>query len=459
MSMRPRVVIAGANSGSGKTTVTMGLIAAIRARGTAAQPFKAGPDLIDPGYHTAAAGQPCRNLDTMLLPGDRLLELFDRSAPEGGVSVIEGVMGLFDGAGARDERGSTAHLAKTLASPVILTVNGKAMGRSAAALVAGFSGFDPETQVKGVIFNNISGERHYLLLKEAVEDHTGIPVLGWLPARDDIALPERRMGLVPAAINPQARALAETLGRMAEESMDIGGVLSIARSAPPLPSFLPSVFTAPGAGSAVIAAARDEAFSLCWRDNLDILEHLGAEIEYFSPLEDSALPPDAEGVYIGGDFPEEFAPALAENAPLKHALRESAAGGMPVLAGAGGLKYLAGQLEDREGRLHAMAGVLPGATRAVKKAVLGYFSGRLDRPVLPGEEGKELAGRLFHYSSYDPGRDAHVLSMTLNRDGVLLRDGPALNNVFASFLGLHFGTDLSPAVRLIRAAVRYRQKS
>ena len=199
--------------------------------------------------------------------------------------------------------------------------------------------------------------------------------------------------------------------------MDIGGVLSIARSAPPLPSFLPSVFTAPGAGSAVIAAARDEAFSLCWRDNLDILEHLGAEIEYFSPLEDSALPPDAEGVYIGGDFPEEFAPALAENAPLKHALRESAAGGMPVLAGAGGLKYLAGQLEDREGRLHAMAGVLPGATGAVKRPYSAISPAGSTGRYFRSEEGKELAGRLFHYSSYDPGRDAHVLSMTLNRDG------------------------------------------
>ena len=177
----PRIILAGTNSGSGKTTVTMGIAAALSARGLAVQPFKAGPDYIDPGFHSAAAGRPCRNLDTMLLPRGSILELFSRSTAGADIAVIEGVMGLFDGAGALDERGSTAHLAKILAAPVVLVVNGKAMARSAAALVAGFARFDRRVAVKAVIFNNLGSEGHYRILREAVETETGIPVLGYLP--------------------------------------------------------------------------------------------------------------------------------------------------------------------------------------------------------------------------------------------------------------------------------------
>lgn len=458
MSMHPRVVIAGTGSGSGKTTVTMGLLAAIGATGEAAQPFKAGADMIDPGYHTAAAGRPCRNLDTMLLSRDRLLELFSRSAPGGGLSVIEGVMGLFDGAGAREERGSTAHLAKLLASPIILTVNGKAMGRSAAALVAGFARFDPETEIRGVIFNNLGSERHYLLLKEAVEGDTGIPALGWLPRKDDVALPERRLGLVPAGLRPGTEALPGRLKALVEEHIDVKRVISIARSAPPLPAFEPSIFVAPPAGRAVIAAARDGAFCFPGQDNLDILGHLGAEIKFFSPIEDSDLPAGAAGVFFDGDFPEEFAPRLAENLPMKKALRKAAKAGMPILAGAGGLKLLAERFTDKNGATHAMAGVLPGSSGPSDRLTLGYCAGRLAKTVLAGEEGDTLSGRLFHYSTYDPGGIDDVFSLALERNGALLRDGPARGNVFASFLSLHFGTDLSPAARLIRAAERYGQK-
>lgn len=454
----PRVTIAGTGSGSGKTTVAMGVISALTARGLAVQPYKAGADRVDPGYHTAASGRPCRNLDTMLLPRDRLLELFSRSAPREGISVIEGVMGLFDGAGPRDERGSTAHLTKVLAAPVILAADGRGMGRSAAALVAGFSRFDTRVPVRGVIFTNIGGERHFRLLKEAVEGDTGVPVLGCLPRRESLVLPGRRMGLVPADLNPRTSDLTDSLGRLAEEWIDLEAVVILARSAPPLPDFEPSLFTSTAAGRAVIAVARDEAFCFCRQDSLDILEHLGAEIRCFSPLKDSALPEGAGGVYMEGDFPDEFASLLAANEPLKKAVRESADRGMPILAGAGGLVWLAERLVDREGKVHPMVGVLPGTVKTADTLTLGYRDGWLDRDALPGCRGMKLRGRLFHYLDYDPEGEESIFSLTLTKDGTLSRDGPARKNVFASFLGLHLGTDPEPAARLIKAAALYGKK-
>ncbi len=285
----PRIILAGTNSGSGKTTVTMGIAAALSARGLAVQPFKAGPDYIDPGFHSAAAGRPCRNLDTMLLPRGSILELFSRSTAGADIAVIEGVMGLFDGAGALDERGSTAHLAKILAAPVVLVVNGKAMARSAAALVAGFARFDRRVAVKAVIFNNLGSEGHYRILREAVETETGIPVLGYLPRSESIALPERHLGLTPAAEHGALGELTERVRRLTGEHIDVDRLVSLAGAAPDLPAFRPSLFSSPPAAEARIAVALDEAFHFYYHDNLDILEHLGAELLPFSPLRDRDL--------------------------------------------------------------------------------------------------------------------------------------------------------------------------
>ena len=455
----PRLVIAGTNSGSGKTTLVTALAAALSARGMEVQPFKAGPDYIDGGYHTAASGRCGRNLDTMLLPRDRLLELFSRSAPREGISVIEGVMGLFDGAGPRDERGSTSHLAKTLSAPVILAINGKGMGRSAAALAAGFSRFDPALLVKGVVFNCLGSERHYRLLKEAVEGDTGIPVLGYLPRLESLALPERRMGLIPASGSKEAEVVAANLGRLAEEHLDIPGLLTAARSAPPPPSFEPSLFTLTPAGRAVIAVAMDGAFQFYYRDNLDILEHLGAELKFFSPLADPALPPGTCGIYLGGGFPEDHGPALADNVSLRREIKSAAEDGMPIFGEGGGLMYLAERLADGRGEIYPMAGVFPGtAAMSDKRQGLGYCSGRLERDALPGKEGAELRGRLFHYSLYDREENDPLLTLALEKNGILFRDGPSVKNAFASYLHLHFGTDPSPAVRFIQAAALYGKK-
>jgi cobyrinic acid a,c-diamide synthase len=364
-------------------------------------------------------------------------------------------MGLFDGAGALDERGSTAHLAKILAAPVVLVVNGKAMARSAAALVAGFAGFDRRVAVKAVIFNNLGSEGHYRILREAVETETNLPVLGYLPRCESIALPERHLGLTPAAEHGAIGELTETVRRLTEEHIDVDRLIALAAAAPDLPAFRPSLFSSPPAAEARIAVAMDEAFHFYYQDNLDILEHLGAEIVPFSPLRDRDLPAGTEGIYIGGGFPEEFAAPLAGNVSIREGIRSAAEEGVPVLAECGGLMYLAERLEDRQGAVHPMAGVFPGVTRMGKRLqALGYHTGRLERAVLPGVKGTALKGHLFHWSQYDSEGNDHLFSLRLEKNGKLFRDGLARKNTFASYLHIHFGTNPAPAKRFLRTAAR-----
>ena len=452
----PRIVLAGANSGSGKTTVAAGIMAALVARGFTAAPFKAGPDYLDPALHSAAARRPCRNLDTMLLPRNALLELFSRAAYGADVAVVEGVMGLFDGAGALDERGSTAHLAKTLAAPVVLVVNGKAMARSAAALVMGFARFDRKVPVKGVIFNNLGSPGHYSILKEATEAETGIPVLGYIPRDEAVSVPERRLGLRPPEEQADLLRLMERLGTLAEAHLDLDGLMNLARGAPKLPAFKAALFASPAAVRVPIALAVDEAFSFYYQDNLDILEHLGADLIPFSPLRDKGLPKGTAGLYIGGGFPEEFAPGLASNASLIRAVGEKAAAGLPIFAEGGGLPYLTEGLEDKDGKVHPMAGVFPGTVRlADRRQALGYHSGRFIRTVLAGRKGALLKGRLFHWYQYDSQGNENLFSLRGEKNGRPFQDGLAWKKTFASFLHIHFGTNLSPARRFVVEAVRW----
>ena len=453
---RPRIVIAGTNSGSGKTTFTAGLIAALRSRGMTVQPFKTGPDYIDPGFHTLAAGRPCRNLDTMLLSRNSALELFDRNSSGADISVVEGVMGLFDGAGARDERGSTAHLAKTIQAPVILVVNGRSMARSASALVLGFSRFDRRVPVAGALLNALGSANHYRILKEAIEGDTGIPVFGYLPRTGDIAVPERHLGLVPSVEQEQGAETIERIRGLVEEHVDVGALLELARCAQVLPSYSPAIFVLPAKPiRARIAVARDEAFHFYYQDNLDILEHLGATLLPFSPLRDPKLPEGTQGVYIGGGFPEEFAGRLSANESLRAELRTAAVCGMPVFAECGGLMYLVEWLQDKSGATHGMVGVFPGITRMGKRLqALGYCGGTLERGALPGRKGATLRGHLFHWSIYDSEGNDDLFSLRLEKNGNVYRDGLSQKNAFASYLHLHFGTNPAPARRFLERAAK-----
>ena len=454
----PRLVIAGTCSGSGKTVFTAGLLELLRSRGLAVQPFKAGQDYIDSAYHTLAARRPCRNLDTMMLSGDGVRELFARAAAGADLSVIEGVMGLYDGAAPPDERGSTADLALELDAPVVLMVNGRGMGRSASALVYGFAGFDPNVRLCGVILNGLGSQGHYRLLKGAIEEDLGIDVLGWLPHNAAVAVPERRMGLALPDESRDGVGMITASADLVAKHVDLEALLEVARESPPLPSFRATVFAGPARGTRVgIAVAKDEAFCFYDRCNLDILEHLGAELVPFSPLSDRSLPSGVGGVYIGGGMPDDYAQGLEDNAALRSDLRAAADAGMPVLAEGAGMVYLVERLVDGTGAVHEMTGIFPGTARSEKRRqALGYWDGRLERAALPGAKGTKLRGRMFHYFSYDSGGNDDLFSMRLEKGESTVRDGLARKSAFASFLTVHFGSNPSLPERFLDRAEKYK---
>lgn len=483
--MTPRLVIAGSASNVGKTTVMTGLLAAVRTRGLRVQPFKAGPDYIDPTYHTLAAGQPGRNLDSWLVPHARLVAGFERATANADLAAIEGVMGLFDGLGYDGEVGSTAEIAKLLGAPVVVVLDVRAQARSAAATAVGFQRFDPAVRVVGFICNRVGSESHYLGVKGAIEAATGLPVLGGLPRVDELTIPERHLGLTPTGELDALEPLIAGLGELVERHCDIDHLLALARAAaPPARDDNRASFPAgngPGAlnGAAatygarvglaatarsgmeepVIAVARDHAFSFYYEDNLDLLRHCGARIVEFSPLADAGLPPGTSAVYLGGGFPELYAAELAANRNMRESLAAAVRAGLPCYAECGGLMYLAGGLLDLDGHAHPMVAVLPGvAVMQPRRAKLGYAIVRARRDTLLLRAGEEARGHEFHYSTWrgEPTEEQMAYDLTSPRGGVSRRDGFASGKLLASYVHLHFGHNPELARRFVEAAADFR---
>jgi cobyrinic acid a,c-diamide synthase len=450
----PRLTLGATHSGTGKTTLTMALILAVRRRGLTVQSYKVGPDYIDPGFHTLAAERPCRNLDTRMLGPDAVLELFQRSAEKADIALIEGVMGLYDGAGALDERGSTAHLAKTLQSPVILCIDASAMARSAAAVALGFTRFDPATPVGGFLFNNVGSRRHYETVKAAVEDATGIPVYGYVRRTPEALLPERHLGLVPAWENGSLPQSIVDLSEAVEETVEVDSLIEAARAAPPLPgpgrSILPPRSKRPSK-PVRIAVAYDSAFHFYYRDNLDILEMLGAELVNFSPLADDRLPDYIAGVYLGGGYPELHAAVLESNTSMRRCLREACEDGLPVYAECGGLMYLMDGLITFEGKRCEMAGVFPGTVKMEKKLhALGYYSATALKDSVAAKKGWKIPGHVFHWSSLIDIDPETEYAFRLNAPGKeAVFDGFARANTLASYFHIHFASDVRWASRFV----------
>lgn len=431
----PRVVIGGVSSGVGKTTVAAGIIAALRRRGLAVQPFKAGPDYIDPGYLAAAAGRPARNLDGWLIPPGRLAWVFDRACRDADLAVVEGVMGFFDGKSGLDDAGSTAQVARILDAPAVVVIDVRAMARSAAAVALGFARLDPTVRIAGFILNRVGSLRHLEWTRQAIEAATGLPVLGGLPEDPQLAVPERHLGLMTAAEREGTEALIGRLGARVAESVDLDRLLELARQAGPLPTPEPIPRSRPGR-PVRIGLARDRAFTFYYEDNLDLLRELGAELVTFSPLADSELP-DVDGLYLGGGFPELYAADLAANRPLKAAVRRAVGAGLPVYAECGGLMYLAEAIRDFAGRTHPMVGVIPGvAAMGGGRVKLGYLEVETLRPSAVGPAGRRLRGHEFHASEFPPPPPDQALYRVLNQPGRL--EGRAVRNVAASYLHVHF---------------------
>ncbi len=399
----PRVVIAATNSGAGKTSVSIALMAALAHKGLSVSPFKVGPDYIDPAFHAFVAGSASRNLDSWMLTADAVLRIFlDGCAalePGRGIAVIEGVMGCFDGQGAGND-GSTAHVAELLQAPVLLVVNARGMSRSAAAMVAGYRDFSPAMELGAVIFNQVSGDKHYNLLKDIVESETGVRCAGYLPHNADFSLKSRHLGLIPAEEAVGLRQKVEALASAALQTIDLDAVIILSRRAPALPYPVAESLSVAGDEAKIrMAVARDAAFSFYYQDNLDLLSRLGAKLVYFSPLADSRLPEGIHGLYLGGGFPEEFAERLCANHAIRRNIRELLLSGLPGYAECGGMLYLCQSLTDSAGKSHDMCGFFPDSARmAGRLQRFGYVEAEILKSGPLGPAGTSFRGHEFHHS-------------------------------------------------------------
>lgn len=449
--MTARVVVAGTSSSAGKTTVSCGLIGALRARGLRVQGFKVGPDYIDPSYHALASGRPGRNLDAFLSGPELIAPLFLHGARGADIAVIEGVMGLFDGASGHGELASTAHVAKLLRAPVLIVVDGSAMARSAAAVVHGFCSFDPELELAGVILNRLGSDHHEQLLREAIEP-LGVPVLGALRRDDRISAPERHLGLVPAGErDAETRRALATLTRAIDEHVDLDAVLALARDAPTLagPSWSPAVGEPVATGSR-IAIAQGVAFSFHYQENLELLAAAGAELLPFDPLCDQRLPDGAGALLLAGGFPEVFGAELAANTSLRTTVAAFARAGHPIVAECGGLLYLCAELDG-----HRMCGVLPGSARMTQRLTLGYREATAVTGSVYADKGERFRGHEFHYSQLEPvAGEYDSPAWRLAARGSERAEGFASASIHASYLHVNWAAYPGTALRLSQAAAR-----
>jgi cobyrinic acid a,c-diamide synthase len=439
-----RVVIAGTSSGAGKTSVACGVIGALRRRGLRVQGFKVGPDYIDPSYHALASGRPGRNLDAFLSRPELIAPLARHGAAGADVAVIEGVMGLFDGASGRGELASTAHVAKLLRAPVLLVVDAASMARSAAAIVHGYRTFDPEVDVAGVIFNKVGSDHHEQLLREAVAP-LGVPVLGALRRDPRVVAPERHLGLVPAGEREAAaRTALDALADAAAAYADLDGLIALARRAPALDG--PAWSAPPGGHAARIAIARGPAFSFHYEENLELLRAAGGELLPFDPLADERLPEEADALILAGGFPEVFGAQLSANARLR---AEVAAFGGPILAECGGLLFLCASLDERE-----MCGVLPAAAQMAGSLSLGYREAVAATSMPWIAAGTAVRGHEFHYARVAPDHEPGASAWTLAARGRVRAEGFARGTVQASFLHVHWAAFPEIPRRFVAAAAR-----
>jgi cobyrinic acid a,c-diamide synthase len=427
----PRLVVAGTHSGVGKTTVATGLLAALRLAGHRPAAAKVGPDFIDPGYHSLATGRPPRNLDPWLCGPEAIPPLAGRAASGSDLLVVEGVMGLFDGA-ADGQPSSTADVAELIRAPVVLVVDAGAMSESVAALVHGYATFDSRVSVAGVILNRVGSPGHETLLRDALSP-SGVPVLGALPRDDALLWRDRHLGLVPVA--EDATQVGRSLDRLAEvvrDHVDLEAVLALARSAPDM-TVGPVALPARGP-SLRVAVASGKAFSFTYADTIDCLEAAGCEISSFDPLVDESIPRGVHGIVVGGGFPEVYATELSSNHRLMVDLRTCVEAGVAVWAECGGLLLLTRRLDGR-----ALAGVVPASAKMTGGLTLGYRTAATRRPCPLGPPGTVIRGHEFHYSALDDPGDALELA---SRWGTTT-EGWSTPTLLATYLHHHPGGDPS----------------
>lgn len=477
------LVIAGERSGVGKTTVTLTLLASLRRRGGVVQSFKVGPDYIDPMFHQHVTGRACRNLDPVLTSEAYVQQCFARHSQESEYALVEGVMGLFDGIsslvtghssfttdrGQMTDFASTAHIARLVDLPVVLVIDCSRLSGSVAAIAHGYRCFDPRIKMAGVVLNRVGSDRHLSLLKDSLEP-LQLPILGVLRRQDNITIPDRHLGLVPTAELPQLNALIDHLADLGDTCFDWQRLLPLLKleQFPPSPntvrvkgkgerqkvlntSFPLSPLTFSQTTSKV-AVARDRAFNFYYQDNLDLLQQLGAELVFWSPLEDAGLPQGIQGMYFGGGFPEVFAQQLAENISVRDQVKRAILAGMPAIAECGGLMYLCEQIVDFEGKSWSMAGVLPTSAVMGGRLTLGYRRAVALQDNLLVAAGTNVYGHEFHRSRlisnpHQPLFETYRYDCEENMG----REGWGLpENVHASYVHLHWGESVEIPQRFLK---------
>jgi cobyrinic acid a,c-diamide synthase len=449
MSSQPALLIAGTHSGCGKTTLTLAIMAALAGRGLLVQPFKCGPDFIDPSLHQMVTGRISRNLDVRMCGAPFVRQTFAKHCPSLGCAVVEGVMGLFDGG-----EGSAATLAKTLDLPVILVIDVRSAAESVAAVVKGFATLDPALKLAGVICNRVGSEKHRNMVAGAIQTHCDVPIIGFLPRREEVNIPSRHLGLHMGEENPLAGKGLAQLAALAEQHLDLDLLLRIAgeRQALPLDEDTasgPISATDSGRNRVRIGVARDAAFCFYYEDNFDLLRAAGADLIFFSPLEDSALPPGLQGLYLGGGYPELYAHRLSTNQSMKDQIRTFSESGRPIYAECGGFMYLCRSIIDLEEAAFPMIGLYPFHTRMQPRLrSLGYRQPVVVQDCLMGPAGTVLHGHEFHYSAIE---EAHpeIASVFRLADGH--PEGYSHNNTLAGYTHLHWGRTPEVASHFVQA--------
>jgi len=468
----PGIVIAGTNSGCGKTTAAMGIMAALAARGLKVQPYKVGPDYIDPMFHTVLTGRDSINLDSWILSEDTVRYLFWKHGRDADIAVIEGVMGLYDGFGGTSVTGSTAHVAEITGVPVILVIDGSAMSLSSAALVKGFAKFNRNVNVAGVIANKVSGPGHFKLIKEAVESYNSIPVIGYLEPMDEVRIAGRHLGLVTAGEIKNIDEIAAILQKRTEKTVDIDMLLYISKKTGEI-NVNNSVSCRDyenvcgnmddDAPKLRIAVARDKAFCFYYKDNLELLESLGAELVYFSPLNDKKLPDDIHGLIIGGGYPELWAEDLEKNYSLRADIKRHIENGLPAYAECGGLMYLSESITCKNGKSFGMCSLIPGKcfmTQSLKR--FGYvYVKNLEDTVL-GQKGSEIKAHEFHYSeihTVDGISGCLEISKRDGGNGDIIKSrwncGYKVKNLLAQYAHLHFWSNPRYAENFVKKCMEH----
>ncbi|MET3507253.1 cobyrinate a,c-diamide synthase [Halalkalibacter oceani] len=456
--MQPRLLIAGTNSGVGKTTITLGLMAAFQRQGLTVQGFKCGPDYIDPSYHTALTKRISRNLDSWMLSRPLVSDIFLEGSRGADLSLIEGVMGLYDGKSTLSDEGSSADISILLKTPVVLVVNISSMARSAAAIVKGYQALNQEVTITAVILNQAGSARHADMCKEAIEQECGIPVAGYLKKGDVPAIPERHLGLIPALERGEHDQLFTRLADVISAQVDLSLLKQQAEAAPLLErqtDFFQQTMPQP---RVKIAVAYDSAFNFYYEENFTLLRQAGAELVFFSPLKYESLPENCDGLYLGGGFPEEFAKELAGHTGLKQAIKEAVSSGMPTLAECGGYMYLGESLTTTAGETFPMVGLIPMEVRMqARLAALGYREATLLEDSFLLKRGEHIRGHEFHYSTAAFSRPQKAAYETNGLRGSK-QEGYQMKQLVAGYTHLHFASAPQLAPNWVEACAVYQKR-